>query len=108
MSITVTNKYKPDPANKATTVYCGRGSALGNPFPMRDGSDRDRVCNNYEEWFKNMVDPIMCYNDEARRMTQQLNIIKRAASKGDVYLQCFCAPKRCHCDTIKKYIEENL
>lgn len=34
------------------TVYIGRGSMYGNPFPMNDKSEkeRERVCLAYREW----------------------------------------------------------
>ncbi len=103
--ITVTNKYKPlvpRQGVKLTTIYCGRGSALGNPFILTNLKDRDRVCNNYQTWLPAMLDN----TDEDMRaqrakMRLQLNKILEASLIGDVHLQCFCAPARCHCDTIK-------
>lgn len=103
--ISVVNKHHPDPvtisgfkAKKLSTIYCGRGSALGNPFTMRDESERDEVCNQYQIYFQNPTDPMLA----------QLDQIEAAAREGDVALVCFCAPKRCHCDTIKRHIEKRL
>lgn len=99
MAITVVNKYKePD------HIYCGRGSALGNPFFMTRNSQqqRDYVCDLYEEYFQNQVE---------RKVTvfmAALLDIQNKAMKGNVNLGCFCAPKRCHCDTIKKYVDNKL
>ena len=39
-------------------------------------------------------------------MLKELDMIKTAAEKGDVHLVCFCAPQRCHCETIKEYCDE--
>ena len=36
-------------------VRCDRGTALGNPFPMRHESQRNEVCDKYELWFKDAV-----------------------------------------------------
>lgn len=89
--------------NNKADVYCGRGSALGNPFVMHNETQRDDVCNRYETHFNHQVREL---KDEA--MLKQLRMIWTLAKKGDVSLGCYCAPKRCHCDTIKAYIEEHL
>jgi len=34
-----------------------------------------------------------------------LSQIKAAAIEGDVYLECCCAPKKCHGDIIKSCVE---
>lgn len=98
--IVIVNVYydKPD-------VYCGRGSALGNPFKMENSSndcERDLVCSQYEEYFNQKV---LETRDQAM-LRQLTKIFKILMSKGSVKLGCFCAPKRCHCETIKRYIEE--
>jgi len=106
--ITVTNKYHYPTSRedvKTTVVYCGRGSSLGNPFKMMNQQDRDRVCNNFEAYL-----PAKLQEDsrESALMHRQLNEIAKLAKIGDVQLQCFCAPKRCHCETIKSYVEDIL
>jgi hypothetical protein len=40
----VHNKYHNTAPNGA--VYCGRGSAYGNPFIIGKDGDRDTVCDN--------------------------------------------------------------
>ena len=96
--IRVVNKYK-----EPNHIYCGRGSALGNPFRMYSESQRDEVCDKYEEYFYEQV-----YVLKNEYMLKELRYIYNKALKGDVNLGCFCAPKRCHCDTIKKFIEEKI
>lgn len=111
MSITVVNKYA-----EKNHIYCGRGSALGNPFPMVSESDRDAVCGKYEDWFYGVVDESsflsLVDNPDSRIRpndpTKLLIHIYVEAAKGDVNLGCYCAPKRCHCDTIKNFIELKL
>lgn len=94
MKISVVNKFK-----QPNHIYCGRGSALGNPFILKNEAQRDEVCDKYDTYFK---EQIAIGN---KPMLAQLQIIKDATTKGDVNLGCFCAPKRCHCETIKSYIE---
>lgn len=82
-------------------IYCGRGSAYGNPYKMNSEADRDFVCNQYEKYFK----------VEANKVNSKLNIAmhKLLQYLRDGYklnLQCFCTPKRCHCETIKKSLEK--
>jgi len=80
--------------------YIGRGSPLGNPFVMQTEQDRDTVCDAYEQWFRNKVkaqDPTVC-NELLRLM--------EIAKKKTLILGCFCAPKRCHGQTIKACIEQ--
>lgn len=93
--ITVVNKYK-----ESNHIYCGRGTALGNPFPMHNESQRDGVCDEYEKYFDHQVNELQ--NPD---MLAELRLIYSAARKGDINLGCFCAPKRCHCDTIKAFID---
>ncbi len=95
--VTVVNKYK-----EPNHIYCGRGSALGNPFVMNNESQRDEVCDKYEVWFYTQIE----LNNPS--VISMLSSIARQAALGDVNLGCFCNPKRCHCDTIKAYIEMQL
>ena len=96
--IEVVNKYR-----QPNHVYCGRGSALGNPFNMNGEAMRDEVCDKYEEYFNEEVNV-----KKNPAMLAQLRVIWKQAKAGDVNLGCFCAPKRCHCDTIKIFIESKL
>lgn len=85
-------------------VYCGRGSALGNPFKMNGEKDRNKVCDKYEEYFNEEV-----REKQNQEMLEQLKHIYRLAlSYGNVTIGCYCFPKRCHCDTIKAFVEEAL
>ena len=82
--------------------YIGRGSPLGNPFRMDGERTRDRVCDQYEAWFAEKV--------EARDPTvmRELRRLYQLARKGPLTLGCFCAPKRCHGQTIKNYLEKQI
>ena len=93
--ITITKRGHDYP-DKCAVIYCGRGSALGNPHVMRNESDRDRVCDLYEAEF-----PTPAQEAECQR-------IASLARRMPVFLECFCVPKRCHCGTPKRRIEEIL
>ena len=71
-------------------VYIGRPSIWGNPWFMLDESKRNTVCDRFERH--------VAENAEFRRMIQiQL--------KGKD-LVCYCAPRRCHGDTILRIANE--
>lgn len=66
-------------------VYIGRGSQWGNPFQIgRDGT-RDQVCDRFEAEILPRLDlrPLIGRD-----------------------LVCYCAPARCHGDSIIRAIEE--
>lgn len=80
--------------------YIGRPSPLGNPFYMKDESMRDIVCDKYEDWFADMV------NKAEPKFMEELNrLVLLHKTNGMLTLLCYCAPKRCHGETIKRYIE---
>ena len=80
--------------------YCGRPGKgqlglLGNPFWINDESQRNKACDDYATWFK---------TNKPKRVDELVEIAKTQ----DIELACFCSPKRCHTETIKQYIEEQL
>jgi hypothetical protein len=83
-------------------IYIGRGSPLGNPFVMSSEIERDHVCDLYEDWLKARIE------ERDPKVIDALNHIAIKSRKEDVTLGCFCAPKRCHGDTIKRVIEDKL
>lgn len=77
--------------------FCGRGSRWGNPHKMKTEADRPLVINK----FKN--------NPKVKPYVKQL--IKYLGSHENitkVKLGCYCAPKACHCDVIKEWIEKGV
>ena len=82
--------------------YIGRGSPLGNPFVIGKHGDRDRVCDLYQLWFDGKV----AAKDEV--VMRELRRLYRLAREGELVLGCFCAPNRCHGETIKSFLEKHL
>ena len=90
---------------------------------MKGGSDeeRARVIAKFREWFYERVIP----RERAKAITvvnknvsgtlsdsvaifRYLNHIRALEKEhGTVYLECFCAPKACHGDVIKEYLDGN-
>ena len=97
MSIEIINKYK----YTGEFIYCGRGSPLGNPFPITKTNSRDEVCDRYEVWAREQTESDTPFKKEIIRL---INIYE---STGELTLGCFCTPKRCHVETVKKLILNN-
>ena len=89
--ITVANKKNYN----GPGVYIGRPSPLGNPFPLTNEAHRKDVIDLYRDWLKEMYAQHGHVYDELHRL---------AAMEEDIILICWCAPKACHGDVIKKAI----
>jgi hypothetical protein len=82
-------------------VRVDRASVLGNPFRMDFEAMRNEVCDRYEAYFNEKIaskDEI--FLNELRRLYR----IYKKYNK--LELCCWCAPKRCHATTIKKFLEK--
>jgi hypothetical protein len=92
--------HKPD---GSVQIYADRRSILGNPFYMVNESMRDKVCDKYEDYFNsNLVDPKQAiFRDELNRLVDLSRTM-------DITLLCWCHPKRCHTETIKRYLDALL
>ena len=83
----------------ACGIYVGRPSPLGNPFPLHNETDRAAVIRHYEDWLaEQLLDPCSAASSEMSRLAT-------LARKQDICPVCFCAPKACHADIIKRTIE---
>lgn len=99
--IGIVNSHHQKQWKDPRVFYAGRGSPLGNPFQMKDKSDRDRVCEEYQTWFKRYLNT----NEE---LLMSLNHLEDKAKDGVIYLRCYCHPARCHTETIKKELFTRL
>lgn len=72
----------------AVRVDCG--TACGNPFIMHSESQRDQVCDKFEPY-------------AAWRLTIEPDWLKPLRGK---HLVCWCAPKRCHAETLRRLVNE--
>ena len=103
--------------------YCGRGGKgeagyLGNPFWMNDESKRGEVCDKFEVFFHKVIETkgdssaFWGYPQEVQSkvgpMYKRMRELYKVALVQDVELACFCTPKRCHCSTIKNFLDSKL
>jgi hypothetical protein len=87
--ITVVNKYKG-----GFDVYIGRGSIWGNPFRLADTKDDDERARVIEQYEQHLL-------SQPALMAQLSTLLGKR-------LGCFCAPKPCHGDVLKKHAESAL
>jgi hypothetical protein len=85
------HSYRPDSGMKD-------GTMLGNPYPMKNESEREECIRKFSEYF--------FLPENYEKFLPYLKRIKqREKEHGTVYLVCFCAPKACHGDIIKKAVD---
>lgn len=88
-------------------VYIGRAmpgrpaSPLGNPFKLRFECDREKILARYEYWLREQLK-----TDTPQR--REIQHLADCARDQDVVLLCWCAPKLCHGDAVKRIVEERL
>jgi len=105
--IQIMNLHKCKPVER-WDVIVDRSSELGNPYPMQSEEERDEVCDKYQERFDRIIQlqrektPKRFHVGIYRELFNIVNIYKHYDR---VRLFCWCSPKRCHADTIKKYLE---
>lgn len=71
-------------------IFIGRPSLLGNPFIIGVHGTRDEVCDMYEVWLLGQPTLIAAIRTQLRGLD----------------LVCFCAPRRCHGDTVLRIANE--
>ncbi|MEM1425015.1 MAG: DUF4326 domain-containing protein [Cyanobacteria bacterium P01_H01_bin.130] len=84
-------------------IRCDRRTPYGNPFPMRNKSDEERirVCQEHRQYLWNLV---KTRDPEVLQLLQ--NLSDRQRQKGaPLRLGCHCSPKLCHCDTLARAVE---
>ncbi len=80
-------------------VRVDRTSILGNPFAMNKPERRDTVCDQYHKHFHRQRVANLSFLTELQRLEAILK------EHGMIRLFCWCAPHRCHAETIKQYLE---
>ena len=76
-----------------------RSTPVGNPHPLGQEYRRAKVCDLYEAEFEEMM------RSRPGFMDYLLNIQRVYRHYGRVRLLCWCAPRRCHGETIKAWLE---
>lgn len=98
--ITVVNKRHKK--TELARTYIGRGSVYGNPFIMQLEEERDTVCEAYQAYFDKRIVEDPGFLEAMHRLA------RTARRQGYLKLECFCAPKRCHGETLANYVRHLL
>ena len=95
------------------------GSRVGNPFRMADEGEREAVCDAYEELLLRTlrgegpglgeVAEIRARRGlrlqpggwDAGRAVEELIRLRDVAEAGPLRLDCWCAPRRCHAESVR-------
>lgn len=88
--------------SEAWQVRVDRSSILGNPFYMATEAQRDSVCERYAVYFEAQIKSNLAFRNEMRRL------FKIYRDCGRLELFCWCAPKRCHAEVIKDFLENAM
>ncbi len=85
---------------KMVNIRIDRGySPLANKSRLQAECCRDKVCDDYDQWLNDAFSVTHCQVYE-----EIMRIVALLESGADVNLQCWCSPKRCHGESIKKLI----
>ena len=103
--ITVAHVKSKAPAG-SISVHVGRPRILGNPFPMsraatavREDEIRKEVIAKYRVWLWARI------KEQGEEYKELVRIKDLHKSGKHVRLTCFCHPKACHADVIKRAVE---
>lgn len=99
--IIIKNLRKEQPSN-LWDIRIDRSSVLGNPYPLFSERNRNSVCEKYEQYFKKKL----LVNEDVNFIFKLKKLKTLYKKYGKLNLFCWCAPKRCHAETIKKYLED--
>jgi predicted CopG family antitoxin len=82
-------------SSSGTGYGCVSLHALGNPFHLKSEAQRPQVIRDFAAW---LLEQIKSNN---RTVCDALNQLIRAARRGNIELECFCAPRLCHAEVIR-------
>jgi hypothetical protein len=111
--------------NLSRTKSCiplDRTSVLGNPFWMRNESEREAVIQAYRVWLFNMIEGRDCthaialrfgvtvsstYSRSTCEQVKQVffQLVEDFKLGKPLVIGCWCKPKDCHLDVVKSAIE---
>jgi hypothetical protein len=96
-------KIKNKRTYKGKGEYVGRPSPLGNPFafvgPDKNCNSREEAIALYEKW----LDENIKIDGPVKKKFDSL--VEDYNTYGELTLICWCSPKSCHAEVIKRKIE---
>lgn len=107
MNIRIVNLKNYSPLPNETLIKVDRSSILGNPYFLHCESQRNDICDLYEDYFNRRLNKTLDPSNDTK-FDKALKKICDTLRVSDVALGCWCAPKRCHAETILDYIHANM
>jgi len=100
-TISIKNLRDEKPKEKFD-IRVDRSTIFGNPIRMTNETERNLSCDEYAKYFleESKNNPIF--------IAELDKLVELCIVHGKLNLFCWCAPKRCHGETIRTYIFENL
>jgi len=99
--IQITNRHagsKP-PVGEPMVVYVGRPSILENPDVLFDESNRDQIVDKHMTYLRAE------YAKKERIYQELQRLAEYVRHGGELALECWCYPRRCHAENIRLAIE---
>ena len=84
--------------NTRNCTRVDRATVLGNPFRMASEADRDTVCDRYSSYCW------QAYNSNPEYRLAINALVRKHQLGHDIALGCWCAPKRCHAESIRDLV----
>ncbi len=100
MSVYVVNKRTFKQKEDDLTFYVGRPTFFGNPYVIGKDGTREEVVQKYKTKF---FIPLLLKGDFY--VMYILKTLAAIAKMKNLYLVCWCAPKACHGDVIKEFLD---
>lgn len=110
MPIIVYNRKNDDYSHYENNYPCYRGgSVLANPYthlPLKKTKAlyKTRTKEEAIERYSTYFDLMYGSNQTFKKLIDEIYI--KYINGENIYLECYCAPSDCHCDIIKKKIEQ--
>ena len=95
MEITIKNKL----SYSGTGEYVGRPTTLGNPFRVTEKQSRNIAIQRYSLLLKDAIN----HNDPAVLKFLRY-LFDTLVSQNKLVLICWCVPKECHAEIVKKVL----
>lgn len=103
----ILNMAKADPDEIFNAIRIDRATSWGNPYIIGVDGHRDKVCDLYLNWLNRWI----VYKEEVKmqvgiRIYCNRTVIENLYMLKGKHLACWCAPLRCHGDTLLKLANE--
>lgn len=79
----------------------GKPSPLGYPFDIDKDEPAEETVEKYRKWFNKK-------RRYGKAHAELVRLYRKAKTQGHLELCCWCAPKPCHGDVIKEFLERYL